>query len=223
MFLVIYADGTQSMKNSRKYLSNLLLALAWFTLVGVGFWKLFVYSNNPGEDARVSADWPKNTHLSRDHGVSTLIIFAHPHCPCSAATIGELERLIPQIRDKANSVIVFFKPAKKSDDWVKNETLWKRALSIPGVHLEIDDGGIEASLFDAKTSGQTFLYDSEGKLVFRGGITPARGHMGDSVGRSSILQYFKSGTTQITEAPVFGCSLKNPKRAVAGERIRNEF
>ena len=35
--------------------------------------------------------------------------------------------------------------------------------------------------------GHVLLYDKNGALVFSGGVTPARGHEGDSIGNSMIL------------------------------------
>ena len=37
------------------------------------------------------------------------------------------------------------------------------------------------------TSGQTFLYDARGTLLFSGGITGARAHAGDNAGRQSLV------------------------------------
>ncbi len=50
-----------------------------------------------------------------------------------------------------------------------------------------DADGREARHFGAATSGQTLLYDERGTLVFSGGITGARAHAGDNVGRQSLV------------------------------------
>lgn len=152
----------------------------------------------------------------RDPGSPTLVIFAHPRCPCSAATIGELERLIPHIEGKVKTYVVFFKPKSQTNDWTQ-KTLWKKAQNIPGVQNILDEDGVEAARFGARTSGHAFLYDEKGSLVFQGGITPARGHMGDSVGRLAILAFFKNESMSVANVPVFGCALNNPERAIAGE------
>lgn len=193
-----------------------ILFSIWSAFLGVGFWKLFVYSNTPGNSASPSTRWPASTLIGRDPKLSTLLIFAHPHCPCSEASIGELERLLPHITGKVKSIVVFFKPKNKPEDWAK-EKLWNRVQSIPGVEAILDEDGIEATHFDAKTSGQTFLYSNSGGLVFRGGITPERGHMGDSDGRRAILSFVSTGDTRISGTPVFGCSIRNPERAPAGK------
>jgi len=51
------------------------------------------------------------------------------------------------------------------------------------------------------------LYDPEGQLAFAGGLTPDRGHLGDSPGRQRILSLVKTGTADAKQSLVFGCSL----------------
>lgn len=205
------------MQKTKKRAAQALLFVVWIGLITTGFVRLFIYANTSGEAARAPAQWPQETSVARGSEKKTsLVIFAHPHCPCSEASVGELERLMPHLRDTANIFVVFVKPKGLTEDWAK-EALWKRAEAIPGVRTLLDNGGVEAAKFGAKTSGQTFLYDPQGQLVFSGGITPARGHMGDSDGRLSILSYLETGKTLITTTPVFGCSLAKPERAVAGQ------
>jgi hypothetical protein len=73
-----------------------------------------------------------------------------------------------------------------------------------------DHDGVEARRFGAATSGQVILYDARGTLLFSGGITPARGHSGDSTGRDAILALLIDGSSEASETPVFGCSLFDP-------------
>ncbi len=195
-----------------KYWQQVLLLTVWAILLAGGFWKLFTYANTPGESAQTTRKWPVESLLPRGTSTSTLVIFAHPRCPCSEATVGELERLMPHIQGKVKSFVVFIKPKSKSLEWAR-EALWKKAQAIPGVQTLLDENGIEAARFGARTSGQTLLYDLKGNLVFRGGITPERGHMGDSEGRNAILQFIETGAITQSSTPVFGCSLRNPERA----------
>jgi hypothetical protein len=123
---------------------------------------------------------------------------------------------MPHILGQVKVSIFFFKPESKTEEWVKSD-LWKKAEAIPGAQVRIDNVGMEATLFGARTSGQTFLFDKGGDLIFSGGITPERGHMGDSRGRDSILAFFRTGTTEIPSTPVYGCSIRNPERAPAGD------
>ena len=56
------------------------------------------------------------------------------------------------------------------------------------------------------TSGHALLFDRDGRLLFRGGITPARGHEGDNFGASAIAARL-AGRPARAEAPVFGCPI----------------
>jgi len=62
------------------------------------------------------------------------------------------------------------------------------------------------------TSGHVVLYDADGKLVFNGGITSSRGHSGDNAGRAAITKLVHHESAAVPEAPVFGCSLLDPKQ-----------
>ena len=59
------------------------------------------------------------------------------------------------------------------------------AAEIPGVEVVSDEDDAQSAAFGAAVSGQTLLYDREGRLIFSGGITAARGHAGDNAGRSA--------------------------------------
>jgi hypothetical protein len=95
------------------------------------------------------------------------------------------------------------------DDW-ERASLWQTASEIPGVNVVSDPDGIEARLFNASTSGQTVLYNTDGRLVFSGGITSARGHHGDNAGESAIIAIVTAAVPAQTETSVFGCPLLNP-------------
>jgi hypothetical protein len=190
----------------------------WVALVSGGFRELLIYSNAAGVQKDRGTTWPESSKLVRDSDLATLVVFGHPQCPCSRATVGELERLLIYTNKKIKSHVVFVKPKGQTEDWTK-QSLWERASTLHGVAVAIDEEGVEAERFGATTSGQVYLYDKAGMLVFRGGITPARGHMGDSRGRGSILTFVETGKTDVSTADVFGCSLAKPERAIAMEDL----
>ena len=51
--------------------------------------------------------------------------------------------------------------------------------------------------------------DADGRLVFSGGITVARGHSGDNAGRSALAALLTDGTAATTKTAVFGCFLRD--------------
>ncbi len=204
------------MLNARSIGRTALIVL-WGCGLIAGFWKLFLYSQTEGNPARPGVSWPKLSKISHKSHMPTLLVFVHPRCPCSDATIAELDRLMPRLKGHVSVLAVFFKPDHWTIDDVQ-ESLWTKTQSIPGVGLLIDERGGEASLFDARTSGQVMLYDSNDRLIFSGGITPSRGHQGPSAGQDAILNFLDGLPVVRSRAPVYGCSLHNPERAPAANR-----
>ena len=192
---------------------NVLLLSLWVAFLIAGFGALEIYSNTPGEPGLAIRQWPATSQLKPHSDLPSLLVFLHPKCSCSRATLGELERLYPTLIGKANITFIFYKPLDQSDDWVKN-SYWDMTQVYDGAERWIDAGGIEAERFGVRTSGQVALYDPTGHLVFRGGITPARGHMGDSTGREAILAYFHGeDLTDKQQTPVFGCAIRKSEIA----------
>ena len=111
-----------------------------------------------------------------------------------------------QARGRVTAYVLFVKPANLAEGWEKTD-LWASATAIPGVSVVEDDDGIEARRFHAATSGQTMLYDKNGKLIFSGGMTGARGHEGDNAGRTAIVSLLTADQANESETPVFGCPL----------------
>jgi hypothetical protein len=135
-------------------------------------------------------------------------MLAHPRCPCTRASIGELSLLMARCQGQVDTRVLFLKPAGAGEDWWKTD-LWESASAIPGVSVLLDEDGAEARHFGAVTSGQTLLYDAEGRLVFSGGITGARGHSGDNTGRSTLVALIEGQRRSGGSGPVFGCSLRD--------------
>jgi hypothetical protein len=179
----------------------------WLFAVSTGLWILWGYENTPGVSAKPPQRWPAESQIQRAPDRATLIMLAHPHCPCTRASIGELASLMTHSQGRLTAYVLFLKPAGTTSDWEKTD-LWQSAESIPGVSAIVDDGGVEARRFHAATSGQTILYDSQGRFLFSGGITGSRGHSGDNAGRSTIVSLVNAGgVAERAETFVFGCPL----------------
>jgi hypothetical protein len=149
---------------------------------------------------------------------ATLLVFAHPRCPCSRATMAELARLLARTGDSLDARVILYHPANTPADWASGE-LWSKAASSPGVRVVDDEDGREAKRFDAETSGTTLLYDRAGALRFHGGITAARGHEGESAGAESIARWVIAGAA-VARTPVFGCAIWDEARIdTAGWRL----
>jgi hypothetical protein len=182
----------------------------WGLAVLAGLAVLVGYESRPGVPASPPARWPARSHLERTPGRATLVMLVHPGCPCSRASLEELDRLLVRARGLVTAHVLVFKPQGFAEGWEKTD-LWEKAAAIPGVRVHRDDDGAEAAAFAAETSGQAVLYDADGTLRFDGGITAARGHPGDNEGRQAILALLTaSGGAPRARTPVFGCSLRDP-------------
>jgi len=183
-----------------------ILAAGWLALVSTGMVLLAAYKGTPGVVAPSPRHWPVGTTLSHDPAQPTLVLFLHPQCPCSRATIGELEMLMAQLHDPLRVQVAFIQPPGTSDDWVETD-LWSTAARIPGVSVLRDREGIEAARFQVQTSGEALLYSAGGELLYEGGITIARGHAGENPGRSSIAALVQGQRPPTHRRPVFGCPM----------------
>jgi hypothetical protein len=182
-------------------------AVAWLVAAGAGFLSLRGYASVPGAAAEPPAAWPAWTRIPSPRGHAVLVMALHPHCPCSRASVSELHTLMGLVREHGvRGVVLAVKPADVPDSWIRTAS-YAEAARIPGVRLLVDDDGLESAAFGARTSGQVLLYDARGQLQFAGGITPDRGHVGDSPGRARILSLLTHGTADARESLVFGCPL----------------
>jgi hypothetical protein len=182
------------------------LAVVWLAVLGLGHSWLLDYQSGPGASGPAPADWPAGSFLRPMAGRFTLLLFAHPYCPCTRASLEELSWVVARSRGRLDACLLFVRPPGAADGWERTDS-WTAAAAIPGVRVAADADGQEARRFGARTSGQVLLYDSGGQLVFRGGITAGRGHQGDNPGRRALLARMAGDEEETGESPVFGCPL----------------
>jgi hypothetical protein len=198
------SEGRVSSQQRRNLL--IVLFVLWVPSVGFGVRVLLQYANTPGHQATPPDRWPRAAPIPPSQNRSTLVLFVHPQCPCSRASIGELEQIVACCGSKVEVSVLFFLPPEQNRDWPMTD-LWHSAARIPGVHVMEDPSGAAAQLFGARTSGQALLYNTAGRLVFNGGITAFRGHAGSNDGREAIVALLRDGTTLHPRTRVFGCAL----------------
>lgn len=181
--------------------------VAWGTVVGVGFVKLWRYTYTPGIEAAASSSWPPGARVQRGVDRPTLVLVVSPGCPCSQATVRELARVVARAPARAAIRMIFDTSSSDSGAPPQEGRLWRMANDIPGVVTVVDRDGSETAAFGAYVSGQALLYDADGRLRFRGGITAARGHGGDNDGEDSLVALLTGGVAPLDHTPVFGCAL----------------
>ncbi len=88
--------------------------------------RLEAYKSRPGDAGQAPAvfphefpqgesdsDWQSTSRRSRPR----LIMFVHPQCPCTKASLGQLAEILAHHSGKADAAVVFVKPAGAGPDW----------------------------------------------------------------------------------------------------------
>ena len=190
----------------------LAAALVWVATVGAAYQALRRFESTPGRAAVAPKSWPASSRVARSEDW-TLVMLIHPHCSCSRASVQELQAVIEHAPSLRPTVLVY-RPSDFRRGWERTEVV-EAASRLRRTRVVIDEDGREARLFGGFTSGQTFLYDRNGRLRFAGGITSLRGHAGINRGRTGIVDLVRSRPARPTH-PVFGCAIastssKEPK------------
>jgi hypothetical protein len=221
------------------------VTLLWVGLAAYGFGLWSAYEQRPGEipdaaDGTVSFSGPT--------GVWRVLMFVHPHCPCSQASVLELRRLLHQLAGTAavgsvQAVVFVVRPPDAPAGWEQGELLHDLSTD-PEVSVALDSGGQEAKRWKAATSGHVIVLDPQGRLRFRGGITPGRGQQGSSLGSQRIMQMIQEASRsvgvdgsraferdgkktsgepmQVVTAPVYGCPLWTPGSEGSGRGLAGD-
>lgn len=184
-----------------------LLAIAivgWTCAIGAGLQQIWKYGNTPGAASAAPSAWPGSSTVALQPGQTTLVMFIHPRCTCTRASLLELQEIVSQSHDAVSVWILLLEPEGAGSDWDSTFVV-DRARFIRGARLATDYAGIEAARFGASTSGHVVVYDAAGKLQFSGGITGARGHVGANEGQRSVAALLTGAPPPRHEHPTFGC------------------
>lgn len=191
-----------------------LLALGWIGAIGGSFAALALYKATPGELAPAPLEWPQGSAIERRAGRAQLLCFVLPRCPCAEATLAELSRLLSARPAQAAVHVVIALPAGVDSSW-RETAIVAAASELPGAQLTFDVDLVESVRFGATTSGLVLVYDGAGRLAFRGGVTPSRGHRGENAGADAVAALVRGEAAAHAQWPVFGCELATPLAAGA--------
>src|SRR5260370_1502519 len=92
------------------------LCLLWLSVVGAGFTFVLNYQNLVGRVGVAPQHWPARTQIVPNPSGDTLIMFVHPQCPCTRASIEELNLLLARCPSRTSAQVWFFKPATAPRD-----------------------------------------------------------------------------------------------------------
>ena len=112
------------------------------------------FANRPGPTAAARPRGGRHRAASRsDAARPTLVMFAHPQCDCTRASLAELAELMARAAQRPNAFVVFIQPRGVASDWEAPRIVARRGPD-PGRDASIrDDDGVEAKRFGARNVG----------------------------------------------------------------------
>lgn len=181
--------------------------LVWLLVISVSIVWFSNYQKTPGATGSMPARWPNGTTLPRNQLGPTIVIFLHPKCPCSKASLRQLFDFTSHI-ESLEIVTVLVLPDGTDKAFAQGPVM---AVLEQEHHYRpiLDAAGKEAAIFGAQTSGQALAYNHDGRLLFSGGLTSTRGHVGYSASILALLKALQDSRPAPGSYPVFGCQLQN--------------
>lgn len=186
-----------------------VLAAAWFTALLLGSVALGAYSHTPGPRGTAPSVWPADD-LGAHPGRAVLVLFAHPGCPCTAASFEAAETLAREADGALDVVVYFTHPPGEDHDW-RSFDLYREVRASRLAEARPDPGGHIARASGAETSGHALLFLASGALAYDGGLTPSRGHIGAFRGTAAIREALVHPPETTVRTAVFGCALQDPQ------------
>lgn len=190
------------------------LPLVWGAGIVAALWSLQHYDSIAGQNSLPPATCVHHVHESlryqpSDSPSPALVMYVHPHCPCTRASFQELTKLVDRARaggkEPAVKIVVVVAPGMP-EGWRDGPNV-RAAQRFQGAEVHYDLDAQLARAQNATTSGHVVLSDGPARLSFRGGITRSRGHAGDNAGTRAITEILNGRRPEVTTTPVFGCPL----------------
>jgi hypothetical protein len=192
------------------------MAWVWALLLCAGSMLLLRFETQASEKVVALGRWPAASRIPRASSEPVVVMFLHPNCPCSHASVHELVKAMSGVPAQQAPRVVFVLRTEAVGDW-RAASLRRAAAAIPRSILLEDDGGREAALFGAQTSGLVLFYDGAGVLGFQGGITAGRGHKGANRSEEALVGLLR-GPSAAATTPVYGCSLEARRQPAKGAK-----
>ena len=135
-----------------------------------------------------------------------LIVFMSAQCPVVKGYAERINALAKDYQAKGISVIGMNSNATESLDYVKSN-MTERSHAFP---MLLDKGNVIADKFGATVTPEVYLFDKDGKLVYRGAIDNDRS--GENITarplQDAVDATLAGKTVAKTETKAFGCSIK---------------
>ncbi len=200
------------MKEQKTTFSRSLI-FVWLVFVIVGYGLMIGYGGTAAREVPVVSVMPGHVKTLSENN---LLVCLHPQCPCSQATVAELEKIIARTASSHYSCNIYLSiPDGKTSVFADGPLLrslenLKARYPARTFNIIFDGSDQLSKQLLARTSGHVFLFDEKGKRLFDGGITSERGHAGDNLGADFIVTCLEKDNIKTPlRTPVFGCSLEN--------------
>jgi hypothetical protein len=184
----------------------------------LGWTQLSRFASTPGDQSAAPFQFPSHlpqlTSATRPVPSPLLLVFVHPQCSCTHATLQLLDQVLASNRAPVQTILAVYSSSSLDRKAAANPAAFAPATWLhKPFHLLDDRNGALARRFGAVTSGEIVLYSPAGRLLFQGGITIERGHLGDSPG-AQALRHALDGSPIQNSTPVsssafsvFGCPI----------------
>lgn len=190
-------------------------ALPWWVVAMLVVWSIIILSMSIGFDAYAvrSGDaqpgsWATSVFPDVDDQQPWLVMTVHPECACTELAMASLAE---SLRDQQVRVSVYVAMPETATPAQRQQCrdVWQvyREYSGQMQVCQVTPAAMQAA--GAYTSGEVWVYGPHGQQWFRGGVTPARGHVGNCLGLQSVIVALRTSMAQ-SSAPVFGCALGTP-------------
>src|ERR1700730_4002072 len=104
-----------------------IVAALWLVAAALGQRVMLNYEYSAAAPGTPPEKWPVATKVPRTPGLPTILVVAHPRCPCSRATVAELARLMALLQNSATATVIFARPSGFSQDWQMTDLWWDAA------------------------------------------------------------------------------------------------
>lgn len=194
------------------WLSAAIPHIVWCTLVFASLGGLAFYGSIPGQAATAASQWPTDSTILPAEDTNAVLVFVHPQCFCTRATIDQLQRAFVARPKSASTTVVVYAPSTQPESWC-DTSLVRLCKTLPGATVVLDHDGQETQRFGVNTSGHVLVFNRQKQLQFSGGVTPSRGHLGPCEGLDAVTQIIAGQKAVPCVANAYGCPLGSPESA----------
>lgn len=190
--------------NRKLFITRVFLPAAAIAIV-LCWWSLFRFGATPGAQSQAPDRLPSSAPFHAG-SAPLLLVFVHPGCSCTHATLEELDETVAGYSKPLQvALVVYHSGAMEKAGLMQGFT--PQHWLHRDFHVVMDEKGSLSRLFGAETSGEVVLYGRNGQLLFQGGVTPERAHVGASKGRDALEQALYRENRQSGMTRVFGCPI----------------